>query len=296
MTDTVTLVESPRDAWLGLAEIVPADVKADFLLKLAQAGIRHMDAVGFVPPSLVKQMADSAEVMRDFTASLNGSARPEVIAVVVDEPGMRAALAAPGVSALSYPYSVSAYYRRASANMTRGESRALVEKIHNATKDSGHGFMVSIAMAFGNPYEEPWGPEIIEDTLVWLKDAGVRTVTLADTMGKATADEIHSLYEAVKSCVAGIEIGVHLHAQPEGAADKILAAYAAGCRRFDCALTGLGTCPMAGDDQVGNIPTETILEALAPLGAEMNISLGALAPAIALANEIRQKYGQPKAN
>jgi hydroxymethylglutaryl-CoA lyase len=294
LTDTVTLVESPRDAWLGVAEIIPAGVKANFLLKLEQAGVQHMDAVGFVPPSLVKQMADSAEVMRDFTASLNGSSRPEVIAVAVDEPGMRAALATPGVSALSYPYSVSAYYRRASANMTRGESRAVVEKIRNATKAAGHGFMVSIAMAFGNPYEEPWGPEIVEDTLVWLKDAGVHTVTLVDTMGKATADEVHSLYEAVKSCVAGVEIGVHLHARPEAAAEKILAAYAGGCRRFDCALTGLGTCPMAGDDQVGNIPTETILEALAPLGADLNISRDALAPTIALANDIREKYGLAK--
>ncbi len=292
----MTLVESPRDAWLGVAEIIPAEVKANFLLKLAQAGVRHMDAVGFVPPSLVKQMSDSAEVMREFTASLNGAARPEVIAVAVDEPGMRAALAAPGVTTLSYPYSVSAYYRRASANMTRGESRALVEKFHNATKTSGHGFIVSIAMAFGNPYEEPWGPEIVEDTLVWLKDVGVRTVTLVDTVGKATPDEVHALYESVKACVAGVELGVHLHARPEAAAEKILAAYASGCRRFDCALTGLGTCPMAGDEQVGNIPTEMILEALAPLGADMGVSLDRLAPAIALADEIRRKYGHPKTN
>ena len=114
-------------------------------------------------------------------------------------------------------------------------------------------------MAFGNPYDEPWGPEIVEDALVWLKDIGVRSVSLADTVGTASAEQVGELYSAVKDCVAGIELGVHLHSRADGAAEKILAAYEAGCRRFDGALTGLGGCPFAGDDLVGNIATETIL-------------------------------------
>src|SRR6266849_3116448 len=107
-------------------------------------------------------------------------------------------------------------------------------------------------MAFGNPYEEPWGPEIVEETLEWLKDVGVGTVSWADTVGTASPKAVGDLFRAVKDCVAGVELGVHLHSRPEGAAEKVLAAYEAGCRRFDSALTGLGGCTFAGDDLVGN--------------------------------------------
>jgi hydroxymethylglutaryl-CoA lyase len=143
---------------------------------------------------------------------------------VVNQRGIERALATPGVSTLGYPYSISAYFRRANANMSRAESRAMVEQLRNATKASGHGLEIYISMAFGNPYEEPWGPEIVEDTLIWLKDAGIRTVSLADTVGTATPAQVGALYGTVKNCVAGVELGVHLHSRPEGAAEKALAA------------------------------------------------------------------------
>ena len=165
----------------------------------------------------------------------------------MNEQGLERALATPGVTTIGYPYSISAYFRRANANMSRAESRALVEKLQRETKAAGRKLVVYISMAFGNPYDEPWGPEIVEDTLVWLKDIGVRTVSLADTVGTASPEDVAHLYRAVKDCVAGVEIGVHLHSRPERAAEKVLAAYEAGCRRFDGALTGLGGCPFAGD-------------------------------------------------
>src|SRR5260370_33376143 len=112
-------------------------------------------------------------------------------------------------------------------------------------------------MAFGNPYDEPWGPEIVEDTLIWLKDIGVRTISLADTVGTATPEVVGKLYGAVKDCVAGIELGVHLHSRPEGMAEKVMAAYNAGCRRVDSALTGLGGWPFAGGELGGKIPPAT---------------------------------------
>jgi hydroxymethylglutaryl-CoA lyase len=210
----------------------------------------------------------------------------------VNEQGVERALATPGVTTLGYPYSISAYFRRANANMSRGESRATVEALRKATKASGHSLVVYISMAFGNPYEEPWGPEIVEDALIWLKDIGVRTVSLADTVGTAPPDHVAALYSAVKDCVAGVELGVHLHGRPADAADKVLAAYAAGCRRFDGALTGLGGCPFAGDDLVGNIPTEAIVSTLIACGADPGISLEALEPPIAMTKEIRDKYSR----
>jgi len=287
----VKLIECPRDAWQGLPEIIPTEMKVDYLLKLAAAGFRHIDAVSFVSPQHVKQMADSEEVMKGFLAGLPaGTAQPEIIGIVVNDRGLERALATPGVTTIGYPYSISAYFRRANANMSRGESRALVEEIRKATKASGHGFVVYISMAFGNPYEEPWGAEIVEDALIWLKDIGVRSVSLADTVGTTPPEYVGALYTTVKDSVAGIELGVHLHSRGEGAAEKILAAYDAGCRRFDGALTGLGGCPFAGDELVGNIATETIVAALATRGVDVGIRPEELRPVIALTEEIRFKY------
>ena len=145
-------------------------------------------------------------------------------------------------------------------------------------------------MAFGNPYDEPWGPEIVQDALEWLKDIHVTTVSLADTVGTATPDLVHDLYSKVKDHVAGIELGVHLHSRTENAEEKILAAYAAGCRRFDSALTGLGGCPFAGDDLVGNLPTESVLAALVRVGVQPRFDGAKLANVIQMTNEIRAKY------
>jgi hydroxymethylglutaryl-CoA lyase len=291
LPEIVKIVECPRDAWQGLAEFIPTETKVKYLLTLTAAGINHIDAVSFVSPKHVRQMADSEDVLRGFLAGLpTGVERPEIIGIVVNEQGMERALATPGVTTLGYPYSISAYFRRANANMSRAESRAVVEKLRKATKASGHGLVVYISMAFGNPYEEPWGQEIVEEALIWLKDIGVRTVSLADTVGTAPAAYVGALYNAVKDCVAGVELGVHLHSRPEDAAEKVLAAYDAGCRRFDGALTGLGGCPFAGDALVGNLATETILSALSARGVDTGMRADALESVIAMTQEIRAKY------
>jgi hydroxymethylglutaryl-CoA lyase len=291
MSESVTIVECPRDAWQGLSQIIPTEEKIAYLSRLVSLGFTHIDAVSFVSPKHVPQMADSDAVMAQLSQvkTANG-APPEIIGIVVNAQGLDRALAAPGVTTIGYPYSVSAYFRRANANMSKQESRDLVEKLHHDTKTAGRRLVVYISMAFGNPYEEPWGPEIVEDALVWLKDVGVRTVSLADTVGTASAEEVASLYSDVKNCVAGVEIGVHLHSRPEGAAEKILAAYEAGCRRFDGALTGMGGCPFAGDELVGNIPTEAILATLAARGVSTGIDTKSLAIACTLAGELREKY------
>jgi hydroxymethylglutaryl-CoA lyase len=290
-TESVKIIECPRDAWQGLPEVIPTQAKASYLRALVDAGFRHIDAVSFVSPQHVRQMADSEAVMEAFLASLpSGAEAPEIIGIVVNEKGMERALATPGVSTLGYPYSISAYFRRANANMSRAESRALVEKLEKATKETERNLVVYVSMAFGNPYDEPWGPEIVEDTLVWLKDIGVRTISLADTVGTATPEAVGKLYSAVKDCVAGIELGVHLHSRPEGIAEKVMAAYNAGCRRFDSVLTGLGGCPFAGDELVGNIATETVIRTLSEQGIDTGLELSALTPALARAAEIRERY------
>ena len=291
MADSVKLIECPRDAWQGLPDLIPTEYKAEYLKELIAAGFRHIDAVSFVSPKYVKQMADSEEVMAKLNASLPAAAEPpEIIGIVVNEKGLERALATPGVTTIGYPYSISAYFRRANANMTRDESRKLVEKLRKETTAAKRDLVIYISMAFGNPYDEPWGPEIVADTLEWLKDTRVRTVSLADTAGNATPEIVAGLFCDVKDQVAGIELGVHLHSRPENAEEKILAAYEAGCRRFDGALTGLGGCPFAGDNLVGNIATEDVLAALQKAGADPGIDSSRLKKVLEMTNEIRAKY------
>src|SRR5579871_6866555 len=289
--DHVKLIECPRDAWQGLADFIPTEFKANYLKELVLSGFKHIDAVSFVSPKHVKQMADSEEVMARLNDSLPSEIeRPEIIGIVVNEKGLERALKTPGVTTIGYPYSISAYFRRANANMSRDESRRLVETLQKETRAASRNLVVYISMAFGNPYEEPWGPEIVQETLEWLKDIRVQTVSLADTVGTATPELIHDVFSQVKDHVAGIELGVHLHSRPEDAEDKINAAYAAGCRRFDSALTGLGGCPFAGDNLVGNIATEQVIAALKKAGADPGIDPARLNKVLAMTNEIRATY------
>jgi len=308
MSQIVKLVECPRDAWQGLPDFIPTDYKAEYLKELVLAGFKHIDAASFVSPKHVKQMADSEEVMAKLNVSLyeaaasetspSGARRQdagatgsvEIIGIVVNEKGLERAIATPGVTTIGYPYSISAYFRRANANMTREESRALVETLKKRTAAANRDLVIYISMAFGNPYDEPWGPEIVQDTLEWLKDVRVRTVSLADTVGTATPQLVGDLFRQVKDHVAGVELGVHLHSRPENAESKILAAYEAGCRRFDSALTGLGGCPFAGDNLVGNIATEQVLAALRKAGADPGVDNARLTKVLAMTNEIRAKY------
>ena len=289
--ENAKVIECPRDAWQGLPDLIPTEYKVDYLRELITAGFRHIDAISFVSPKHVKQMADSEEVMARLNASLPaGLERPEIIGIVVNEKGLERALATPGVTTIGYPYSISAYFRRANANMTRDQSRLLVDKLKKDTAAVNRGLVIYISMAFGNPYDEPWGPEIVADTLEWLKDIRVRTVSLADTVGNASPQLVGDLYRSVKEHVAGIELGVHLHSRPENAEEKILAAYEAGCRRFDGALTGLGGCPFAGDNLVGNIATEDVLAALRKARADSGIDSARLTRVIEMTKEIRAKY------
>jgi hydroxymethylglutaryl-CoA lyase len=294
MTGPVKLIECPRDAWQGLPDFIPTEYKVAYLRALIAAGFQHIDAVSFVSPKHVKQMSDSEEVMHQLSSSTPASSAdhdaPEIIGIVVNEKGLERALSTPGVTTIGYPYSISAYFRRANANMTRAESRLLVEKLKKETATAKRGLVIYISMAFGNPYDEPWGPEIVAETLEWLKDIRINIVSLADTVGNASPQLIADLYRGVKDHVGGIELGVHLHSRPENAEEKILAAYEAGCRRFDSALTGLGGCPFAGDTLVGNVATEDVLAAVRKAGGDPGIDPAALVPLLQMTNEIRSKY------
>ena len=290
--DPITIVECPRDAWQGLPQVIPTAEKVAYHRALMATGFKHIDAVSFVSPTHVPQMADCEEVMRQLADEIDDAGDVNIIGIVVNHRGMERALASPGVTTVGYPHSLSETFLRKNQNIAVEQSRDLVLAIEAATDVSGHNFVAYLSMAFGNPYDEDWSVARTADEVVWLAKQGVTTVSLADTVGKATANEVAALFSAARAAAPNIDIGVHLHSRADSAAEKVIAAYKAGCRRFDDALTGLGGCPFADDELVGNLPTETVVETLTAQGAKTAINLDALQPIIDLTQQIRSKYGQ----
>jgi hydroxymethylglutaryl-CoA lyase len=265
MSDAVKLIECPRDAWQGLKGMIPADLKGDYLKALISAGFKNIDAVSFVSPNAVPQMADSEEVLKE----LDPPDDVEIIGIVVNEKGAQRAIATQAVSTLGFPYSISESFLRKNQNQSAEGALEELEKIQKKADEAGLGVVVYISMAFGNPYGDPWSVEDVVDAIELLEAEHLHMISLADTVGMATPAQIGSLVGAVMDKYDYLEIGVHLHSRPEQAAEKIVAAYDAGCRRFDSALGGLGGCPFAQDALVGNIPTEKVLESLGQRGAEL---------------------------
>jgi len=261
----VKLIECPRDAWQGLQGQIPADLKADYLKALISVGFKHIDAVSFVSRKAVPQMANSEEVLK----LLDPPDDVEIIAIVVNEKGAQRAIDTQAVSTLGFPYSISETFLRKNQNQSAEDALEEFEKIQKKADDAGLGVVVYISMAFGNPYGDLWNVDEVVEAVSLLEIENVRMISLADTVGMATPQQISEIAGAVMTKYDYLEIGVHLHSRPEQAAEKILAAYDAGCRRFDSALGGLGGCPFAQDALVGNIPTETVIEALQQRGAEL---------------------------
>ncbi len=270
MSESVKLIECPRDAWQGLKGQIPAYIKTDYLKALISAGFKHIDAVSFVSPKAVPQMADSEDVLKE----LDPPDDVEIIGIVVNEKGAQRAINTNAVRTLGFPYSVSPTFLGNNQHQTLEEAIDELEKIKRKGGEAELDTVVYISMAFGNPYGDPWNIGEVVDAVDVLESYGVRMISLADTVGLAGPAQIRELVSAVLSKYDYLEIGVHLHSRPDQAVDKILAAYDAGCRRFDSALGGLGGCPFAQDALVGNIPTEKVLEAL----KQRDVAVPALKP------------------
>jgi hydroxymethylglutaryl-CoA lyase len=261
----VKLIECPRDAWQGLKGMIPADLKADYLKTLINAGFKHIDAASFVSPKAVPQLADSEEVLKE----LDPPDDVEIIGIVVNERGAQRAIDTQAVSTLGFPYSISETFLRKNQNQSAEQALEELEKIQKKADEASLGVVVYISMAFGNPYGDLWNVDEVLDAIALLEAEDLRVISLADTVGMASASQISELVGAVMKKYDYLEIGVHLHSRPEQAAEKVLAAYDAGCRRFDSVLGGLGGCPFAQDALVGNIATEVVIDALGKRGAEL---------------------------
>lgn len=270
MQGAVKIVECPRDAWQGLPKLIPAEAKAGYLRKLIDAGFRSIDAVSFVSPAAVPQMADSERVLELLAPPEN----VEIIGIVVNAKGAERAIRTGSVRTLGFPYSISPEFLRRNQHQTPEEALDMLRAIAAAAQPAGLSVVAYISMAFGNPYGDTWSAGALRDARNALIDCGVRQISLADTVGLAEPAQIADTVASVLTMHGDVEIGVHLHARRNEAAAKIHAAFDAGCLRFDAALGGLGGCPFAQDALVGNIPTEILLAELERCGAK----LPALAP------------------
>jgi hydroxymethylglutaryl-CoA lyase len=266
--NAVKLIECPRDAWQGLKRQIPTELKARYLRALIGAGFKHIDAVSFVSPKAIPQMADTEKVLEQI--------RPpndvEIIGVIVNEKGAERAIATKAVTTLGYPCSISETFLRKNQNQTLEDSYKVLESIKTRADSVRIGVVVYISMAFGNPYGDLWDENELRQAVDKLAAIGIRSISLADTVGVAGPDLIRRIVESVTNQYADYDIGVHLHSAPGEAGAKVLAAYDAGCRRFDSAIGGLGGCPFAQDTLVGNIPTESVIAALQQRGVELPIS------------------------
>ena len=285
MMESVKIIECPRDAWQGLKRQIPTERKIEYLRGLITAGFRHIDAVSFVSPKAVPQMADSEKVLEQ----LGPLKDVEIIGIVVNEQGAERAIATGGVSTLGYPYSISETFLRRNQNQSPEENEAVLKRIRDRVDEAGLAMVAYISMAFGNPYGDPWNEEKVAEAERTIAGLGISSVSIADTVGLAEPELIDRVVAAVLRDCGGCEIGVHLHSTRAGAMAKVLAAYDAGCRRFDAAIGGLGGCPFAQDDLVGNVPTEEVLRALQERGLKLPLA-GRLSAVAAMNAEISAEF------
>jgi hydroxymethylglutaryl-CoA lyase len=267
MSHSVKLIECPRDAWQGLETQIPTEVKVEYLKALVSAGFKHIDAASFVSAKAVPQMADSEKVLE----LLDPPDDVEIIGIIVNEKGAERAIATNAVRTLGFPYSVSETFLKRNQNQTAEENYEVLEAIYKKAEEAGLDMVVYISMAFGNPYGDPWSIDEVMAAMENISDLGVLSISLADTVGVASAEQISTLTREAVERFEGFDTGVHLHSRRDDASAKVLAAFDAGIRRFDSAIGGIGGCPFASDKLVGNIPTEVVLQALESRGSGLPV-------------------------
>lgn len=260
------ITECPRDAMQGIKQLIPTQLKADYLNLLLKVGFDRIDFGSFVSPKAIPQLQDTPEVLKKL--HLDGSPT-KLLAIIANLRGAQEACAFEEISFLGFPFSISETFQQRNTNSSIAESLKRVEEIQDLCRQKNKTLLVYISMAFGNPYGDVWNPEIAIHWCKQLEARGITHLALADTTGSSTPQSIQLLFSSLIPELKNVEFSAHLHSVPENAMEKIEAAYNNMCRSFDVAIHGFGGCPMAKDDLTGNLATET-LDAFA---AKQNIAL-----------------------
>lgn len=280
---TIDLVECPRDALQGWKEDIPNDLIVRYLNTLLKVGFHTLDFGSFVSAKAIPQMADTDEIL--YSLDLTNT-KTKLLAIIANTRGAEEAAAHAGIHYLGFPFSISDTFQLRNTNSTIEESLIRVEEIQEICEKNGKKLVIYISMAFGNPYGDPYSESIVFKWVEKMIRMGIETISLADTVGVATPDQVYEITRMLVSVLPNTEIGVHLHSRRHNWKEKIDAALKAKCRRFDGALKGIGGCPMANDDLVGNMNTELLVPYFEELHLLNGIDKVALSEASALANQI----------
>lgn len=248
------IIECPRDAMQGIERFIPTAQKVSYLNALLKVGFDTLDFGSFVSPTAIPQMRDTADVLSQLNQS-----HTKLLAIVANQRGAEDACQFERIDFLGYPFSVSETFQKRNTNKSIDESLILVDKIQNSCVKSNKSIVVYLSMAFGNPYGELWHEDIVSKWGEKLSEMGIETIALSDTIGVSNPDNISRLFTQLITEHSNVEWGAHLHTSLESWREKVESAYNSGCRRFDGAVKGLGGCPMAKDDLVGNMPTEKLI-------------------------------------
>ncbi len=252
------LIECPRDAMQGIHEFIDTDKKVAYINKLLQCGFHTLDAGSFVSPKAIPQMADTGEVLD----RLDEDSATKLSVIVANKRGALDAANHPRVDILGFPFSVSDVFQQRNTHATREEALDRVKEMKELCVKHEKQLLIYLSMAFGNPYNEKWNPEIVAEWTGTLAALDIQLFMPSDTIGSSNAESITAVYSLLNKEFPNLEIGAHLHTTPDSWEEKLDAAWDNGCRRFDSALKGLGGCPMAKDDLTGNMPTERVLQFL----------------------------------
>jgi hydroxymethylglutaryl-CoA lyase len=277
------IIECPRDAMQGLDAFIPTADKIGYLNKLLEVGFHTIDAGSFVSPKAIPQLRDTATVLDSIDWEASSSS---ILVIVANTRGAEQAVGFEAVRYLGFPLSISETFQQRNTNKSIPEALNTLNEIQDLCVRKGKELVTYISMGFGNPYGDPYNTEMVAGFVDILKSLGVNTISLSDTIGVASPDQIHSLYTSITNTFPTMEVGLHLHSNPATAEKKIEAAFRAGCRRLDGALKGFGGCPMAEDVLVGNIATETIIAYLDTIGATPQLNRPALGDAMILAQSV----------
>ena len=279
----IKLIECPRDAMQGWKSFIPTAKKIEYINSLLEIGFDTIDFGSFVSVKAIPQMADTKEVVRDLQL---GVSKSKLLAIIANVRGAEEASAYDEITYLGFPFSVSETFQQRNTNSSIAESLTRVEEIQNISAKNNKRLVIYISMGFGNPYGDVYSEEIVFNWVSKIAELGIKTISLADTVGLAKPEQVYSMTKYLIKQLPQVEIGVHLHSRPDNWKEKLDAAINAGCKRFDGALKGFGGCPMANDDLVGNMRTEWMIDHFKEKKLLDDINKDALAKSLRLASEI----------
>ncbi len=287
MSDTVKIIECPRDAMQGIKMFIPTEKKIQYLQSLLGCGFHTIDFGSFVSPKAIPQMADTAAVLEGLDLQQNLS---KLLAIVANVRGAQDACKYRAIDYLGYPFSISENFQMRNTHKTIAQSTEVLKELLDIASNAGKEVVVYISMGFGNPYGDPWNVDIVGEWTEKLTSMGVKILSLSDTVGTSTPEIISYLFSNLIPKYPAVEFGAHLHTTPGTWHEKIDAAFKAGCRRYDGAIQGFGGCPMARDELTGNMPTEKMLSYFTAKKAPTNVTWTVFEAAFNQATQVFSAY------